>query len=114
MPVSLFIPEKVKVCSYCYSQQTTDTQGFQSLRMDAWFCHKYCHNMALLTTGEVRQSDSPDYYKHLIDSRDRVFPGNTIQRNRRWLREDIRSKKIKVIKNIFEQNPELEPEIIAE
>ena len=108
MPVSSFIPSKVKVCSYCNSQCTTDTQGFQSLRMDAWFCHKYCHNMALLTTGEVRQSDNPEYYKHIIESHDRVFPGDTIQNNKRRLREDIRNKRIKVIKNIFEQEPELE------
>ena len=97
MPVSSFIPSKVKVCSYCNSQCTTDTQGFQSL-----------HNMALLTTGEVRQSDNPEYYKHIIESHDKVFPGDTIQNNKRRLREDIRNKRIKVIKNIFEQEPELE------
>ena len=114
MPVSSFLPAKVKVCSYCYSQHTMDTQGFQSLRMDAWFCHKYCHNLALLTTGKMRQSDNPDYYKHMIESREKVFPGDTIQRNRKQLREDIRNKTIKVVKNVYEQEPTSEPEILPD
>jgi len=62
-------PASVKVCSYCYSQHTLDVAGFNSLRMDAWFCHKYCHNLALLTSGKTKQSDNPEYYKHLIESR---------------------------------------------
>ena len=114
MPTPLHSQPQVKVCSYCYSQNGKDTQGFQSIRMDAWFCHKYCHNLALLTTGDMRQSDNPEYYKHMIQSRDKIFPDNDIQRNRNRLREDIRNKSIKVIKNIYEQQPEPEPEIIPE
>lgn len=114
MPVSSYNTPKVKVCSYCYTQHATDTQGFQSIRMDAWFCHKYCHNLALLTTGDVRQSDSPEYYKHIIESRNNVFPDNIIQQNRRKLRDDIRNKRIKVIKNIYEQEPESEINILPE
>tara|TARA_Y100000748_G_scaffold188392_1_gene157705 strand:- start:2263 stop:2631 length:369 start_codon:yes stop_codon:yes gene_type:complete len=107
---------KVKVCAYCYSQHGMDTQGFHSIRMDAWFCHKYCHNMALITTGEMRQTDNPEYYKHLISSRDKVFPNNKIQRNRQKLREDIRYKQINVIKNVYETSYEQdhEPDILPE
>jgi len=96
-------PVSVKVCSYCCSQNMLDVSGFSSLRMDAWFCHKYCHNLALLTTGDIRQSDNPAYYKQLIESREKVFPKNMIQTQRNWLREDIRNKRIKIIKHIFEQ-----------
>ena len=115
MPTSSLIP-KVKVCSYCYSQNGTDTQGFHSIRMEAWFCHKYCHNMALIKTGETRQTNNPDYYKHIIGSRDKVFPNNKIQQNRQRLREDIRYKQIHIIKTIFEQSrePEHEPELLPE
>lgn len=114
MPTPLYTQSQVKVCSYCYSQNGKDTQGFQSIRMEAWFCHKYCHNLALLTKGDMRQSDNPEYYKYIIQSRDKVFPENTIQRNRQRLREDIRNKSIKVIKNIYEQEPEPEPDILPE
>jgi len=96
-------PASVKICSYCYSQNRLDVSGFSSIRLEAWFCHKYCHNLALLTTGDTRQSDNPLYYKHLIESREKVFPKNMIQNNRKWLRDDIRNKYIKVIKHIFEQ-----------
>lgn len=115
MPTTIAKP-KVKVCSYCYSQQRMDTQGFHSVRMDAWFCHKYCHNMALVTTGEMRQSECPEYYTHIISSRDKVFPNNKIQKNRRQLREDIRHKQISVIKSIYEyqQESENEPEILPD
>lgn len=115
-------PVSVKVCSYCYSQHGMDVAGFSSIRMDAWFCHKYCHNLALLTSGKTRQSDNPDYYKHLVESRQKVFPilpnqehkehkETVIQRNRRKLRDDIRHKKIKIIKQIYEQP---EPEEIED
>ena len=115
-------PVSVKVCSYCYSQHGMDVAGFSSIRMDAWFCHKYCHNLALLTSGKTRQSDNPDYYKHLVESRQKVFPilpnqehkehkETAIQRNRRKLREDIRHKRIKIIKQIYEQP---EPEEIED
>ena len=96
-------PVSVKVCGYCCSQNTLDVSGFSSLRMDDWFCHKYCHNLALLTSGDVRQTDNPAYYKHLIQSRETIFPNKMIQRHRTSLREDIRNKDIKIIKHIFEK-----------
>ena len=96
-------PVSVKVCSYCNSQNVLDVSGFSSLRMDAWFCHKYCHNIALLTSGDVRQSDNPAYYNELIKSRKTIFPNKMIQRHRTWLREDVRNKRIKIIKHVFEK-----------
>ena len=115
-------PVSVKVCSYCYSQHAMDVSGFNSIRMDAWFCHKYCHNLALLTSGKTKQRDNPDYYKHLIESRQNVFPilpnqenreykETTIQRNRKILRNDLRHKRVKIIKQIHEQP---EPEEIED
>ena len=115
-------PVSVKVCSYCYSQHAMDVLGFNSIRMDAWFCHKYCHNLALLTSGKTKQRDNPDYYKHLIESRQKVFPvlpnqedkeykETPIQRNRKILRNDLRHKRVKIIKQIHEQP---EPEEIED
>jgi len=113
---SAFLKPNVKVCSHCYSQSTMDTQGFYSMRMDAWFCHKYCHNVALIATGDMRHNKCPEYYKHIINSRDNVFPNNKIQKNRRQLREDIRYKQINVIKNVYEspQESENQPDILPE
>lgn len=115
-------PVSVKVCSYCYSQHTMDVAGFNSLRMDAWFCHKYCHNLALLTSGKTKQSDNPEYYKHLIESRKIVFPifpnqehnDTAIERNRKMLRHDLRNKQIKIVKQIYEQPEPEEIEVERE
>jgi len=115
-------PASVKVCSYCYSQHTMDVAGFNSLRMDAWFCHKYCHNLALLTSGKTKQSDNPEYYKHLIESRKIVFPifpnqehnDTAIERNRKMLRHDLRNKQIKIVKQIYEQPEPEEIEVERE
>ena len=115
-------PASVKVCSYCYSQHTLDVAGFNSLRMDAWFCHKYCHNLALLTSGKTKQSDNPEYYKHLIESRKIVFPiftnqennDTAIERNRKMLRHDLRNKQIKIVKQIYEQPEPEEIEVERE
>jgi hypothetical protein len=108
-------PISVKVCSYCYSQNPLEVSGFNSIRLEAWFCHKYCHNLALLTSGATRQSDNPDYYTHLIESRKKVFPilphqedkeykETIIQKHKRCLRDDLRHKRVKVIKQIHTQS----------
>lgn len=103
----------VKVCSYCYSQHRIDTNGFNSIRIDAWFCHKYCHNLALLMMGETKQSDNPEYYACLIKSKKTIFPEwkeilnnetinvNMIIKNKQRLRDDKRSGRIKIVKKVF-------------
>lgn len=109
----------VKVCDYCHSQNTTDVSGFESLRLDAWFCHKYCHNLALVKHGHFRHANNPELFRELMDSRKRLFPSweekingetftiNKIQHNIRCLREDKRCKRIKVIKRIFGNEEEV-------
>tara|TARA_B110001469_G_C9395435_1_gene203698 strand:+ start:194 stop:556 length:363 start_codon:yes stop_codon:yes gene_type:complete len=115
MSLSFLTPKAiVKVCAHCYSQNTTDTQGFHSIRMDAWFCHKYCHNMTLIKRGETRQSNNTEYYKHIINSRNKIFPNNKIQKNRRQLQDDIRYKQINVIKNVYETAQYDECEMLPE
>lgn len=106
-------PVPVKVCSYCYSQHHIDTSGFNSVRIDAWFCHKYCHNLALLMMGETRQSDNPEYYASLMESKKNIFPDwtekvngetitvNKIIKNKQRLRDDKRCGRIKIVKNVF-------------
>jgi len=111
--MSSFIPIPVKVCSYCYSQHLVDATGFQSIRIDAWFCHKYCHNLALIVMGETRQSDNPEYYASLMESRKKIFPEWTeningeivtvskITNNKMKLHEDKRYGQIKIVKIIY-------------
>ena len=107
------LPIPVKVCSYCYSQHHIETNGFNSVRIDAWFCHKYCHNLALLMMGETKHPDNPEYCAHLFASKKKIFPerrenvnGETftvspIIKNKQRLREDKRCGKIKIVKNVF-------------
>lgn len=109
------LPVSVKVCEYCYSQHHASTPGFTSVRLgDAWFCHKFCHNMALLAMGEISHAENPPYYQHLLEARKKAFPewsekrnGETftvskITKNKERLREDRRAGKIKVVKKIFD------------
>ena len=121
--MSSMLPVPVKVCEYCYSQSHINTTGFTSVRLgNAWFCHKFCHNLALLAMGEITQSDNSGYYKELIASKKKLFPeweekrhGETftvskITKNKEQLRRDKRAGKIRVIKQVFDITPQEELE----
>ena len=107
---SFLSPTPVKICSYCYSQNTLDVAGFDSLRMDAWFCNKFCHNLALISSGTIRQSDNPDFFKEMVDARERLFYKKNdkgekisiIDENRRKMKRDLRNKEIKIVKKMYE------------
>jgi hypothetical protein len=103
----------IKACSYCFSQSRTDVTGFYSVRMDKWFCHKYCHNLSLFSTSNVVYNQALS--QELINSKKRLFPeikvvdnngreyyDATININRKKLRDDIRNKRVRVIKSVME------------
>lgn len=111
----------VKVCEYCYSQNNINTSGFTSVRMDnAWFCHKYCHNLALLAVGEIDHANNTTYYKSLLESRIKIFPEwkelrngevftvSKITKNKQRLRDDKRRGQIRIVKQIHEFTEEPE------
>jgi hypothetical protein len=89
-------PVPVRVCSFCFSIHHQDAIGFDSHRLEKWFCTLTCYEVYRYFSGQA-ENVQPGLAAELVRLKKAHFPDELIEKRKRRLREQIDQKRIKPI-----------------
>ena len=101
-------PIPVRACAFCYEVHHKDADGFESLELEAWFCHVPCYYQALLTSGNLSMKTNQGLVKEVIRMRQKHYQPEYIQDRRNKLLSNIHSGKYKIIRKTYGEPSENE------
>ena len=89
-------PAPVRVCAFCARDHHKDTVGYESVRMEMWFCTTACYEVYRYISGRA-EITTPGFAAELIRLKNKYFTKEIIDRRKERLREQIQQGRIKPI-----------------
>ena len=89
-------PTPVRVCSFCFRIHHRDTIGFDSNRLEKWFCTLTCYEVHRYFSGDAEHVDL-GLAAELVRLKKAHFADELIEKRKRRLREQVDQKRIKPI-----------------
>lgn len=99
-----FPPYTVRACAFSHEVYSLNTCGFYSAEYDLWFANPTCYNLMRLKNGDLNMKKNPSLVSTLIEVRNKHYPPEVIERNRRKLTAKIRNNYYTVVRQVHQRS----------
>lgn len=106
-----FPPYTVRACAFSHETYPLNTTGFYSAEYDQWFANPTCYNLMRLKNGDLNIKKNSDLVSTLIEVRNKHYPPEVIERNRKRLAEHIRNKYYTVVRQVHQRSDNKQPDM---
>ena len=99
-----FPPYTVRACAFSHEVYPLHTSGFYSAEYDLWFANPTCYNLMRLKNGDLDMKKNPSLVSTLIEVRNKHYPPEVIERNRKKLTAKIHNNYYTVVRQVHQRS----------
>ena len=99
-----FPPYTVRACAFSHEVYPLHTSGFYSAEYDLWFGNPTCYNLMRLKNGDLDMKKNPSLVSTLIEVRNKHYPPEVIERNRKKLTAKIHNNYYTVVRQVHQRS----------